>query len=164
MGVVLFGNGANYNLGKEFGLFMGEVCELVRVALSGAQGKGHTSEIVADALHRLHHDKPMLRLVVSYADADQNHIGTIYQATNWVYVGLKNEGASANIYVDGERVHYRTATDGRTMSEFISEMEAKGHEVKVERTNGKRKYLMPLDRKMRKRVIRLAQPYPKAET
>lgn len=28
-------------------------------------------------------------------------------------------------------------------------------------TNGKRKYLMPMDKKMRKQLIQLAQPYPK---
>lgn len=162
MGVVLFGNGANYRIGAEYGLFMGEVCELVRVALSGEQGHGHTSEVVADALRRLHRDHPMIRLVVSYADADQSHMGTIYQATNWVYVGTRNEGAASNIYVDGERVHHKTATEDMTLSEFVSEMRARGHEVRVEQTKGKRKYLMPLDMKMRKRVRKLAQPYPKA--
>lgn len=28
---------------------------------------------------------PGLRLVVSYADAGQGHVGTIYQATGWLY-------------------------------------------------------------------------------
>lgn len=162
MGVVLFSCGANRNIGKEYGLFMGEALELVRVALNGEQGHGRTSEVIADALHRLKRDRKNARLVVSYADADQNHLGTIYQATNWIYVGTRNEGALANIYVDGERVHHRLATEGKLLTEFLEEKKAQGHEVRVDRTRGKRKYLMPLDRKMRKRVVKLAQPYPKA--
>lgn len=162
MGVVLFSNGANYHIGREYGLFMGEVCELVRVALSGGQGHGHTSEVVADALRRLHHDRPMIRLVVSYADADQGHMGTIYQATNWTYVGTVKAGELTNVLVDGERVHHRTLTKRMGPQSAARELEARGHDVRLEPTKGKRKYLMPLDMKMRKRVRKLARPYPKA--
>lgn len=162
MGVVLFSNGANYHIGCEYGLFMGEVCELVRVALNGDQGHGHTSTVVADALRRLHHDRPMVRLVVSYADADQGHLGTIYQATNWVYVGTVKAGELTNVLVDGERVHHRTLTKRMGPQSAVRELEARGHDVRLEPTKGKRKYLMPLDMKMRKRVRKLAQPYPKA--
>lgn len=162
VGVVLFSNGANYHIGREYGLFMGEVCELVRVALSGDQGHGHTSEIVADAIRRLHHDRPMLHLVVSYADADQGHMGTIYQATNWVYVGTVKEGELTNVVVDGERVHHRTLTKHMGPQAAARELEARGREVRLEPTKGKRKYLMPLDRATRRRIMKLAKPYPKA--
>lgn len=160
--MVLFSNGANYHIGRECGLFMGEVCELVRVALSGEQGHGHTSEIVADAIRRLHHDRPMLHLVVSYADADQGHMGTIYQATNWVYVGTVKEGELTNVVVDGELVHHRTLTKHMGPQAAARALEARGHEVRLEPTKGKRKYLMPLDRATRRRIMKLAKPYPKA--
>ncbi|MBI5459207.1 hypothetical protein [Methanobacterium sp.] len=35
-----------------------------------------------------------LKLAVSYADKDQKHLGGIYQAGNWIYVGLKNQNTT----------------------------------------------------------------------
>ena len=163
LGVVLFGNGGNYHIGNPYGLFMGEVVELVRVALNGGQGHGHTSEIVADALRRLHRDRPMVRLVVSYADADQGHIGTIYQATNWIYEGMVKAGEKLNIYVDGEKVHHRTFTKDSSPTDALNDLKRRGHTVEVVETNGKQKYLFPFDRKLRKRLLMSALPYPKAQ-
>ncbi len=88
-GVVLFGRGANYHIAGEYGLVQGECLELVRVALNGKQEM--TSQCVAAALKALKKDCPLCQLVVSYADCDQNHLGTIYQATNWIYVGTVKE-------------------------------------------------------------------------
>lgn len=88
-GIVSFGFGIGINTGKSYGLNMGEVVELTRVALNGKQTC--TSEVVAMCLRALHKDCPQVRLVVSYADADQKHYGTIYQATNWIYVGAIDE-------------------------------------------------------------------------
>lgn len=142
---------------------MGEVVELVRVALNGGQGHGHTSEIVADALRRLHRDRPMVKLVVSYADVDQGHIGTIYQATNWIYEGMVKAGEKLNIYVDGEKVHHRTFTKDSSPTDALNDLKRRGHTVEVVETNGKQKYLFPFDRKLRKRLLRSALPYPKAQ-
>lgn len=105
-GVVLFGTGANNFIGKPYNLCQGECVELVRVALNGKQE--HTSQAVSMALKRLHVDCPLVRLVVSYADCDQSHIGTIYQATNWIFVGTNLENQyDASWMVNGKRVHGR---------------------------------------------------------
>lgn len=92
IGTVLFGPGANRNIGTAYGLLPGQVVELVRVALNGKQGHGHTSQAVAMAVRSLHRDCPAIRLIVSYADIDHDHVGTIYQATNWVYTGETKVG------------------------------------------------------------------------
>lgn len=42
--MVIYSVGANRNIGKAYGMFMGEVLELVRVALNGKQE--HTSQVV----------------------------------------------------------------------------------------------------------------------
>lgn len=87
-GTIIFGTGANVNIANPFNMVRGEVCELVRVALNGKQPC--TSECVGAALRQLHKDEPQIKLVVSYADMDQDHYGTIYQATNWIYLGDTN--------------------------------------------------------------------------
>ena len=105
-GVIIFGSGATPNIGRPFGLVHGEIVELVRVALNGKQTT--TSECVAAALKRLHADAPQIKMVVSFADVDQNHVGTIYQATNWIYLGKHNEGERGAFIIHGKKVHPRT--------------------------------------------------------
>ena len=105
-GVILYGWGANKSIGTAYGLKQGQCLELVRVALNGKQSC--TSQAVAMSLKQLHKDCPLCRLVVSYADCDQDHLGTIYQATNWIYEGVMNEGDIAAFIVNGKKVHKKS--------------------------------------------------------
>ena len=89
-GVILYGVGANRHLARPFGLESTEACELVRVAL--APGRRHpTSKCVAFSLKMLRRQSPGLRLVVSYSDTKEGHLGVIYQATNWLYLGSSTQ-------------------------------------------------------------------------
>lgn len=105
-GVILFGLGATPNIASPFNCVQGEVLELVRVALNGKQNA--TSECVAATLRKLHEDAPHIKIVVSYADEDQNHKGIIYQATNWLYLGLTNQNERSAFIINGKKTHPRT--------------------------------------------------------
>lgn len=168
-GVILYGYGSNNHIGSLYNLGQGEVLELTRVALNGKQEC--TSQAVAMTLKQLRKDCPMVRLIVSYADIDQAHLGTIYQATNWIYVGAKllNQHDSSWI-INGKRYHGRVVSNlvrekgglnGLTREQFIH----KFYDPKAQPfyTKGKRKYLMPMDKKMRKQIQHLAKPYPKTD-
>ena len=74
-GVILYSSGANPRIGSEYGLVQGQVIELVRMALNGKQE--YTSQALAMSLKMLKKDAPAVKLVVSFADRNQNHIGTI---------------------------------------------------------------------------------------
>lgn len=148
----------------------GGVLELTRVALNGKQEA--TSQAVAMTLKQLHKDLPHVRLIVSYADCDQNHLGTIYQATNWIYTGLNNEGTSSGFIIHGKQVHRKSIYSKMVMIDGKKvhcpqtlEAVRKYIDAKAEYfiTTGKRKYLMPMDKKMRKQIEPLRQPYPKNE-
>lgn len=158
-GVVCFGGGATPRIGSPYGLCQGEVLELVRVALNGKQLA--TSQCVAAALRELHRQNPLVKLVVSYADADQNHVGTIYQATNWIYEGLKNKGTRAAFMVNGRRMHPKTVYSygWRQSEKWLRE------NVDPEATQlitaGKHKYLYSFDRKLTRLLKTKAKPYPK---
>lgn len=141
--------------------------ELTRVALNGKQEQ--TSKAVSMALKQLKKDVPQCRLVVSYADCDQQHLGTIYQATNWIYTGLFDKGDYAFI-VNGRKTHRKSIHSRMVVIEgkkvhCPENLEAvrKFIDPKAEivRTLGKRKYLMPLDKAMRKQIMPLSKPYPK---
>lgn len=106
IGVICFGGGANNNLGKKYGLVQGQLMELVRVALNGKQ-EHPTSQFVALAMKLLHKRKPLVKLLVSYADTKQGHKGIIYQATNWLYMGV-SQAESAIDPQTGEVKHTRS--------------------------------------------------------
>jgi hypothetical protein len=166
IGCVLFGNGANNNMGKPYRLRDIEVCELVRVAL-GAH-KTPVSRIVRIALSFLRSRCPGIRLVVSYADPEQGHHGGIYQAGNWLYAGTTT--AADEYLVNGARMHGRALRSTRSTHKF-------GHlrsanvldwakivlDPNARRISGsvKHRYLYPLDPEMRAKIAPLAKPYPK---
>ena len=159
VGVILYGVGANRNLSRPFHLKSIEACELVRVAL--APGRHHpTSKCVAISLKMLKRQSPGLRLVVSYADEGQGHVGTIYQATNWIYLGAATQ---PYLKVRGKVVHPRTLYDrygrgGQSVKWLRANVDPNARRVEMP---PKLKYVMPLDRAMRKQLEPLAQPYVK---
>lgn len=155
-GVILYARGATPNIGSPYGLAVGGVLELVRVALNGKQEA--TSQAVALTLKQLHKDVPQCRLIVSYADCDQNHLGTIYQATNWIYEGLSK--GDTYFIIKGKKTHRKSVS-----SRIVTIMVRRFFDPNAVsfRSAGKRKYLMPMDKAMRKQIAPLAKPYPKNE-
>lgn len=145
IGAVLFGRGASPNLGKAYGLNQGECCELVRVALD----KHHApvTQIVASSIRLLCGQSAGLRLIVSFADPMQGHVGSVYQAGNWIYAG--QTGEKHQYYLDGRWRHTRSVWYDPRRPDAAHRLD-----------EGKHRYLMPLDRGMRRQVAPLAQPYP----
>lgn len=157
-GCILFGNGAR-NFHKLFCLNNGEVFELVRVALNGKQPC--TSECVSAALRQLHKDAPQIKIVLSYADMDQEHFGTIYQATNFIYLGETVQGGICGFVVNGKKLHPKTigSHGWRASEKWLQEhVDPSAHAV---RSKGKRKYIWVYDKKLRKEWQKKALPYPK---
>lgn len=158
-GVILFGYGAAINIASPFGLHQGEVLELERVALNGKQTT--TSQCVAAALKALHKINPIVKIIVSYADIDQNHAGIIYQATNWIYLGKFNEGERGAFIIHGKKVHCRSigAMGGIQSLEWVrNNLDPEATEF---RTKGKHKYIFVFDKRLRKEYQKLSKPYPK---
>ena len=63
--------------------FIPDVLELNRVVLQ-RNNRNDSSWLIANSLKAL----PKNRIVVSYADTSQDHVGYVYQATNFIYTGL----------------------------------------------------------------------------
>lgn len=158
-GVVLFSNGANQHIASEFDLVQGQVVELVRMALNGKQAT--TSQVLAMALKQLKKDAPAVKVVVSYADRNQEHIGTIYQATNFYYIGeyAKERG----IMLHGKLKHRRSINKkyGKSGIEWIKQNLDKDAEVIIGKP--KIKYVYPIHKSMVKKLKSMSKPYPKKE-
>ena len=153
IGAVLFGTGATPMLCRPYDLGPHEVCELVRVALRDHQT--HVSRILKIAFVLLRQANPGLRLIVSFADPSRGHHGGIYQAGGWLFTGRSMDAKFA--VKDGKLMH------PRMIYEIAKRNRAKADAMPRVTVPGKFRYLMPLDRKIAKRVEHMRQPYPKQD-
>lgn len=158
-GVVLFSNGANPHIASEFGYVQGQVVELVRVALNGKQNT--TSQVLGAALRQLKKHAPGVKLIVSYADRNQEHIGTIYQATNWMYIG--EYASERGIMLNGKLIHRRSVSSKYGTSTMSWLKENVDPDAEVIKGKTKIKYIFPLNKWTRKKLKDRSKPYPKKE-
>jgi Ni,Fe-hydrogenase III small subunit len=63
--------------------YIKDVLELNRLCLRNNK-KNQASYLVGNSLKKL----PKNKIIVSYADTSQDHLGIVYQATNFIYCGL----------------------------------------------------------------------------
>ncbi len=158
IGVVIFGRGATPNLGKPYGLDQTECVELVRIAL-----RDHAtpvSKIAAIAIRMLKKSNPSVRLIVSFADRSQGHHGGIYQAGNCVYNG---EGQPATFYMIKGKLTHPRSIGAKGLPQNIKGARQLDRNAEAIEVPGKHRYLMPMDKQMRKRVQSMSKPYPKRE-
>lgn len=152
IGAVIFGRGANNNIGSRYNLRQTEMCELVRVALRSHLSS--VSRILKVSVRKLCTQSPGMRLIISYADPSFGHYGGIYQAAGWQYIG-RTIGTHMLQMPSGQLLHKRSA-----MARFGT-----CDSVKLRATyvypEEKHAYLLPLDAEMRARIAPLSQPYPK---
>jgi hypothetical protein len=150
IGIVSFGRSTTPYLGTAYGLDTIECAELTRIAL--APHKNPVSRIMAVAIRMIRKQSPGLRLLVSLADPLQGHVGSVYQATNWIYVGRSS--ACTQYLVNGK---WRNDTPiGRMLKSNPSLKKV----LPSRQVEGKHKYLMPLDEVTRAMIQRLSRPYP----
>lgn len=155
IGCILYGTGANPNIGKPFGLGQLEIRELVRVALDSHSV--FVTQLVAQTLEAVKSDG--YRLVISYADTNHGHTGRIYQAGNWFYLGQYSARA---LFVNGQRIHPRMAYDKWGTSSLVWLRNNVDADAGTTCTLPKHKYVFPFDSQMRRRAFKLAKPYPNA--
>jgi hypothetical protein len=151
IGVICYGGGANNNLAKSLNLHQGQIMELVRVALNGKQ-VAPTSKFVALSMKLIKKYKPLVKALVSYADTAQNHVGTIYQATNWIYTGE----SIAERHVDpetGKAVHSRSLHSKYGTVKGFTRVKDKA----------KLRYIYCFDKDMRRELEVKALPYQRRE-
>lgn len=161
IGCVIFGRGSNNNGHKPYGIKMTEFCELTRIALRNHETP--VSKVVSTALRMLKSKSPGVRLVVSYADPNHDHVGAIYQAGNWVYTGQTGADFEA-IDQTGRKWHSRQVSSTGVKRQYSTLRRVHKHsECTIVPLLGKHRYLYPLDRAMRKQIESLRKPYPKRE-
>lgn len=64
-----------------------EVLELTRLFVFDGYGSNIESWFVGQTFNWLRENAPHIKALVSYSDPKVGHLGTVYQATNWIYQG-----------------------------------------------------------------------------
>ena len=102
-----------------------------------------------------------IKFLVSYSDPAAGHIGTIYQATGWLYTGLSSAMPFYNLG-DGIPRHSRSVSHAFG-SHSIKYFRTHGVNVKLVAQSQKHRYLYFLDSQWRSRLNVPVLPYPKKE-
>ena len=138
------------------------VLELNRLCIE-SKNKNAASFLVGRSLQML----PKPSIVVSYADTNQNHVGYVYQACNFIYTGLsmkKQDWAIKGM----EHLHSQTIVDmSRGQEKRLEFMKEKfGDDFYMKDRARKHRYIFVTGKnKKLKAAIRYAsEPYPKGES
>lgn len=158
IGCILFGNGANNHIGCPYNLKQTECVELLRIALK--RHISNVSKIISIAIRLLLKISPNLKLIVSYADSSQDHVGSIYQASNWIYTG---ESIAQSVLFKGKKTHGKSISDKFGFRE-IEKLKLIDPKAKIIHELPKYKYLYPLTPDMKDFCEKLRKPYPKRIT
>jgi len=136
--------------------YANDVIELTRLWVDDSVAKNGESYLIGNTLKRCGK-----KIVVSFADSGEGHVGTVYQATNWIYTGLSADRTSWTI--DGSQNHGQTIADRHTSSELRALYGDKFSLVK--RTRKHRYIYLNTDKRESKQLLRCLRypvlPYPK---
>ena len=87
------------------------VVELTRLWVDDSVPKNGESYLIGNTMR-----KSGKEIIVSYAEIQQGHIGTVYQATNWIYTGLSAK--RTNWTIKGINKHCQTIADKYSSKEI----------------------------------------------
>ena len=158
IGCVVYGQGACPYYHKRFNISNLEICELLRVALD--KHEIQTSKIISISLKMVKKKNNKLKCIISFADSNQGHIGILYQASNFYYLGISKEKYSY-IY-KGKKYHDRNITNDGIIKTFNGyKLFPKKSECKKVLEYGKYRYIYLYDNNIKDKIKNIIKPYPK---
>ena len=146
------------------------ILELTRLCVKNGFGSNIESYAISQSFKWLKKYAPDVKVLISYADPEQNHAGFIYQATNWLYQG---QGAfqAAPTYAlrleeDGEWMHSRNVYSRYGSSNVEHLKKQIGHTFWLKKEAEKHRYIYFLGNKRENKVFMKSLkhklfPYPK---
>lgn len=97
---------------KTIPIALDSVLELTRLVVLDGTQKNTESWFIGQSFDWLRKNDPGVKILISYADPEQYHTGTIYRATNWLYQGCGVSKImpdfSIKLFEDSEWIHSRT--------------------------------------------------------
>ena len=157
VGGVVFTAGARHAHHLLQGAAPQHVVTLARLWLADELPANSESRVLGVVLRYLVHGG-RYKLALSYADPAAGHVGTIYQASGWAYIGTTEP--ERYFVLDGVRIHPRSASE-RFGSNSVAHLRRTGLAIVAHKSPPKHRYAYVLDPNWRWRLHRKPQPYPK---
>ncbi len=158
VGAVLFTSGARHSHRLIGAATPQQVATLARLWLSDDLPANSESRVVGVVLQYLRRHTDW-KLVVSYSDPAAGHVGTVYQAAGWLYIGQGEETGYLDLG-DG-RLHHPRSVSGAYGTGSVRHLWATGVPARRIRLPPKHRYLYVLDPAWRWRLRHSPMPYPK---
>lgn len=141
-----------------------DVLELTRLWIIDEAGKNSESWFIGKTFSWLRKNTS-IKILISYSDPMQNHLGTIYQATNWLYQGNGTMLIRGFLHqINGKLMHPRTVVSkyGTIDTEHLKKIDPNYKRVEMKK---KHRYIYILRNNDRKNIISQLKhpivPYPK---
>lgn len=156
LGVILYGNPSTPKTLDICGIKnRSEVIELTRLWVSDSCPRNSESFFIANTLKKVRH-----KIIVSFADPDAEHIGYVYQATNFIYTG-KSGRVGRVISIKNSDIHNKTLWKQYGTAAKIREVFGNENVQYIPYTT-KHRYVYIKDVKLLSSLIYDSLPYPKA--
>ncbi len=161
LGAITFGVGPYNAFALVEGANPDNCLTLTRLWLSRELPPNSESRVISVCLRYLR-KYTSLKFITTYADPAQGHVGTIYQATGWLYTGLSEATPKFDIG-DGVARHSRSLSHAFG-SHSLKYLYERGLKIKTLPQISKHRYIYFLDRDYRNKLKSPELPYPKKET
>lgn len=140
-----------------------EMMELNRMAMTDEAPKLSESQAISLSLKYIKRFIPNIKWLLSFSDGKEGNVGTIYQATNWVYLGFRESNSFYEL--DGTIWHsvqiWHKFKEGKPDVTTMSELD--NHFSNISQLVSRQHiYVMPLSENIE--FLLEKHPYPKKET
>jgi len=161
IGAMVYGhpvcNKAVDSITSDASLSLDSVLELTRLVIFDGYGSNIESFVIAQSFRWLKENDPAVTVLISYADPEEHHAGTIYQATNWLYQGMGASKLMPDYSIketpDGPWIHSRSV-GARWGSKNLQKLaETIGHIFWRKEESSKHRYIYFLCNKREKKQI-----------
>ena len=158
IGVILYGNPTAPTTNKICGnAHIKDVVEITRLWVKDDTPKNTESFFIGRTLKLV--NKP---IVVAFADPEAGHIGTVYQASNFLYTGKSNRGGKV-ISIKNNNIHNKTLWKQYKTAKKIREVFG-DENVYYKEYVTKHRYVYFKNKKLINKLIYKSESYPKIHT
>ena len=161
--VIIYGSSATARMKKS--LPNPNYMELTRLFSFDWAGKNMESYCIGQSIKYIKGNFPNIKVLISFADPEQGHVGYIYQATNWIYCGLSLQTGGYTYFFDNKWQHPRTTVSKYGTRKHSEILKIKPN-IKFKRIARKHRYIYFLGthkekKEMLKNLKYKVLPYPK---
>ena len=140
IGVMIYAYLGMASVWKKYGEVETDVVELRRLCCIDDTPKNTESYFIAQTINWLRQNTDC-KVVVSYADSMQGHVGTIYHASNFYYLGMTAKGRSIKIKGSDRLYHEKTIRTYYTPKNGERRLKPYAQKIKEQLENGEAEYV-----------------------